>query len=58
MRVATGVFDEDFSTGSHGQAHPWPFHDAPGRIQEGRTDPSDAQHVLRREETDRVLRSS
>lgn len=39
-------------------AHPWLFHDAPERIQEGRADPSDAQHVLHREETDRVLRSS
>lgn len=39
-------------------AHPWLFHDALGCIQEGRNDPSDARHVLHREETDRVLRSS
>jgi len=46
MHVATGVFDEDFSTGSHGQVGPpMAFHDALGRIQEGRTDPSDTYFV-------------
>lgn len=62
MRVATGVFDEDFSTGSHGQVGP-PM--AFSRCTRRRIQERDApippmpQHVLRREEeTDRVLRSS